>query len=157
MIFRRQTALWAHLFFCIFVTVAFSEETQKDLDKTKSKTLGERARVKLQNIDEDSGFGPTIGTIESGSGIAGGIRYKHSLFQTSAAISTQFYQQYDFQIGLNAPRKGLFLRVLRYSNVYDIPEIGNGNEDQRGWLLYMDARYRSHEFRSWSRKGRFGA
>src|SRR5207248_10697175 len=92
------------------------------------------------------GLRPMIGTIEIGSGLAGGLRYKKSIFQAAVAYSTAGYQQAEFQIGLNPPRRGLFLRPIRYEyeDVYDLPPVQPQGVDYPtpGPVIYFEYRYR---------------
>ena len=90
-------------------------------------------------------WGPMIGTIETGSGLAAGIRANHSIFQAAGAYSFAGYQQVEGQIGWNAPRRGFFFRPIRYEyeDVFDLPSTRQGGEEiNQGKLLYFEFRYR---------------
>jgi Omp85 superfamily domain len=94
-----------------------------------------------------SGFAPMIGTIETGSGLAAGIRYQRSIFQAAAAYSTGGYRHFELQIGKNAPKRGLFLRPIRYEfeDVYDLPSVQTQDStlSQSGPVIYFEYRYRN--------------
>ncbi len=86
-----------------------------------------------------------IGTIETGSGLAAGLRASDSIFQAAGAYSWAGYQHVEGQIGWNAPRRGFFLRPIRYEyeDVFDLPGTRRGGEEiNQGKILYFEFRYR---------------
>jgi hypothetical protein len=83
-----------------------------------------------------AGFGPRIGMISSGSGVAGGIRFGNNFLQSSAAYSFRGYQEYDAQIGFNPPMEGVFLK-----GYFPRDPFRSGGE-KPGPFLYADLRYR---------------
>jgi hypothetical protein len=93
-----------------------------------------------------SGFAPTIGTIDTVSGLAAGVRYKTSLFQGAAAYSLEKYRLVELQFGLNPPVRGFFLRPIRYEyqDVYDLPSVQDKvtGLPSTGMMLYFEYRYR---------------
>ncbi|HEY4491889.1 MAG TPA: hypothetical protein VI958_07790, partial [Acidobacteriota bacterium] len=84
-----------------------------------------------------SRFSPRFGMIVSGSGPAAGLRFGNDYLQGSGAYSVRGYQEFDAQIGLNPPVKGVFLKGFYPRDAFRF------RGEKPGPFLYADLRYRN--------------
>ncbi|PWT87668.1 MAG: hypothetical protein C5B54_11955 [Acidobacteria bacterium] len=154
-----------HFLFLICFLITLSAYSDENLQDSRKENLIAQRKAKLQHLQEPpspsifqkvfakieseqsafhfgpehspSGFAPEIGNIVTGSGIAFGGRYHHSIFSTDAAYSTKGYQQFNLKIGWNPPVQSIFLQTFRIDDVYAARVL-----QKAGPYIFGEFRYR---------------